>query len=270
MSDSGKTYAYKEVKDALNSRINAHARYSNFNLHEWIRNKFKIQSGDNILDLGCGNGNYTKIFWDFNQPNGHIIGLDKNATLIEEAKTKYGDLPRERIKFLVRDYDEPFPETGMNFDWIFSVYSLYYTENSVKLIRILKEQLKNRGRFVVIGPAPENAKDLADFNYSLTGIKPKTEYIERIERIEKEFWPLFEEIFGKACVRYEAIDSVMSFPTAESYAEYYFSTLLWRESTARRTQKEIDEIKNSAINKLSESLPAKINKQMSCLIGEVK
>lgn len=270
MGQEAKKYSYVEPKKALNSRIDAHARYSNFNLHEWIKNHFPFKSGDNILDLGCGNGNYTSVFWGFVKPGGNIIGLDKNENLIEEAKINHNDLPEGQVKFWVHDYDNPFPDVGLQFDWIFSVYSLYYTEDSLRLVEVLKEQLMDGGRFVVIGPAPENAKDLANFNYELTGIKPNREYIERIERIEKEFWPLFERIFGKANVRYEAVDSVMSFPTAESYAQYYYSTLLWRESTVGRSEDEIIRLKESAISRLSESLPAKIKKQISCLIGEVR
>mgnify|MGYP001591697077 CR=1 FL=1 len=270
MGQETKKYSYVEPKKALNSRIDAHASYSNFNLHEWIKNNFSFKSGDNILDLGCGTGNYTSVFWDFVKPGGNIIGLDKNKDLIEEAKANHADLPESHIKFWVHDYDNHFPDTGLQFDWIFSVYSLYYTEDSLKLVKAFKEQLKRGGQFVVIGPAPENAKDLADFNYELTGVKPNREYTERIERIEKEFWPLFESIFGKVNVRYEAVDSVMSFPTAESYAQYYYSTLLWRESTVGRSEEEITRLKESVIRRLSKSLPAKINKRMSCLIGEVR
>jgi len=270
MSDNKQSYSYKEVKGALNSRINAHAQYSNFNLHEWIKTNFLIKGDDKILDVGCGNGNYTRLFWDLVKPNGRIIGLDKNENLIQEAIDKYADLPGDQVQFHIHNYDDRFLDDSASFDWIFAIYSLYYTEDSLNLVEILKNKLRVGGRLVVIGPAPENAKDLADFSFELTGIKPNKEYIERIERIEKEFLPLFKNIFGETKVYYQAVDSVMQFPTAESYAEYYFSTLLWRESTEGQSQEKVEELMATAIRRLSESLPAKINKQMSCLIGEVK
>lgn len=269
MAADQKKYAYEEPKTALNSRIDAHAKYSNFNLHEWIKENFDIKSGEYILDLGCGNGNYTELFWEAIQPDGMVIGLDKNKELIQQAQEKHKNFSGDKIKFLVHDFDQPFPQLQTDFDWVFAIYSIYYTEDSLKLVEIIKKQLKPKGEFIVIGPAPENAKDLADFNYELTGIKPNREYIERIERIEKEFSPLFERIFGKDHVQYRAIDSVMEFPTAESYADYYWSTLLWRESTEGRKDKEVAELKQKAIDRLSQSLPACIRKQMSCLTGEV-
>ena len=243
MSTDQKKFAYEEPKNALNSRISAHAKFSNFNLHEWIKQNFDIKKGEIILDLGCGNGNYTELFWSFIQPEGTIIGLDKNEDLIQQAQEKLIDLPKNKVKFLVHDFDQLFPQLQIDFNWIFAIYSIYYTEDSLKLVEIVKDKLKPKGKLVVIGPAPENAKDLADFNYDLTGIKPNTEYIDRIERIEKEFLPLFEKLFGKNKVKYEVIDSVMEFPTAENYADYYWSTLLWRESINGRSTQEINNLK---------------------------
>ena len=34
-------YSYKEVDKALENRISAHAKYSNFNLHEWLSKKIQ-------------------------------------------------------------------------------------------------------------------------------------------------------------------------------------------------------------------------------------
>ena len=262
-------FSYKEPKKALNSRIAAHAQYSNFNLHEWISEKFEIKPGDTILDVGCGNGNYTKVFWEKSGSNGQIIGLDKNENLIEEAKMNHSNLPNDLVKFFVHDFDEPFPELQVQFDWVFAIYSLYYTEDSLKLIEVLKSQLKEGGQFVVIGPAPENAKDLTEFSIEMTGVSPDKEHSGRIERIEKEFKPLFEQVFSQDNVEYEAVDSVMDFPTAESYAEYYFSTLLWRDSTKNLSEEEKENLKSKVIEKLQQEDSTKIRKQMSCLIGRL-
>ena len=59
---SNKNYSYKEYNDALNNRIDIHKKYSNFNLHGWIKQKFKILPNQSILDMGCGNGNFINFF----------------------------------------------------------------------------------------------------------------------------------------------------------------------------------------------------------------
>jgi len=261
-----KEYAYVEPKQALNTRIASHAKYSNFNLHEWIKNNFNLEIGDSILDFGCGNGNYTSLFSELVGPNGLIVGVDKNVSLIEEARKNFHNISNNNVNFLVGDFDQSFPKLEKKFDWIFSIYSLYYTEDIVNILEVIKEHLKPKGCFVVIGPGPENTKDLNDFNYQITGLEPRVEHIDRIQRITKEFHPLFLKVFGKERVYHQLISSVMEFPEAESYAKYYWSTLLWRQSTENRGIEEISELKQKTLNYLSVALPAKINKQLSCLI----
>lgn len=264
---SPQKFAYEEPKQALNSRISAHSKYSNFNLHHWIQKKFSIKPKSRILDLGCGNGNFTTLFREMTKEQGEIWGLDKNPQLIEEAKQKHAAILGDKVKFMVQDFDLPFPKQIQDFNWAFAIYSLYYTENSLRILQTVRDFLTQGGSFVVIGPGPLNARDLSEFNYEMTGQKPKPEYDARIERIAKEFKPLFRKIFAQSNVEYEEIDSVMEFPTAESYAEYYWSTLLWRESVAGRSPQEIKKLQEQILKKVSMSLPAKINKQISCLVG---
>ena len=57
-----KKFNYDEPKNSLNNRINAHLSFSNFNLHEWVKTNQNILSGDKILDMGCGNGNFLELF----------------------------------------------------------------------------------------------------------------------------------------------------------------------------------------------------------------
>ena len=57
-------FGYIENKDDLYSRVKVHAKFGNFDLHQWIKKKFDIQEGSKVLDLACGNGSYTKIFQD--------------------------------------------------------------------------------------------------------------------------------------------------------------------------------------------------------------
>ena len=260
-----KKFAYDEPRQALNARISAHAKYSTFNLHQWIVGRFKIRHGDRLLDLGCGNGNYTELFWDLVRPSGHIMGTDKNSILIEEARAKYAQLPKDKVIFSVHNFDEPFSNLTGHYQWVFAIYSIYYTEDSLKIVQAVKEHLASGGQFVVIGPGPQNTMDLMAFNFQLTGKRPGKEHVERIERIANEFRPLFVKLFSKKNVHYEEVDSVMEFPDYESYSEYYLSTLLWRDSIKDFSEEKIRSIKEEM--KKNIFLPAQIKKQMSCLVG---
>jgi ubiquinone/menaquinone biosynthesis C-methylase UbiE len=258
-------FGYEEPKAALNARIEAHAKYSDFNLHEWMKVRFQLRTGENILDLGCGNGNYTRLFWDFVGPSGRVIGTDKSANLIDEAKKRHADLPHDRVQFLVQDFDEPFPDFGVSFDWIFAIYSLYYASDALRVVKKVRSLMTPGGTFVVIGPGPENVKDLTEFNTMLTGREPDAEHSGRIQRIAKEFQPLFRTVFSGGEISYEEVDSTMEFPDAASYCEYYWSTLLWRQSVEGLSEAELERLKHKVMTSVSP--PIQVRKQMSCLTG---
>ena len=266
---AGRKFSYEEPREALTSRITAHRQYSDFDLHGWIRKKFAISSGSRVLDLGCGNGNFTGLFWDSVKPGGSVVGLDKNSGVIADARKIHKGLPKDRVKYFVQDFDEPFPDFGISFDWIFSVYSLYYTEDSGRILDVTKSLLAPQGAYVVIGPGPKNVRDLTTFSEKLTGRKANKEHLERIERISGEFYPLFMKIFSKENVTYEESDTLMTFPDAKSFGEYYWSTLLWRDSVEDFSAEKIEFLKGETLKYAAAQAPIQIKKQISCLVGRL-
>lgn len=262
-------FAYHEPAKALKNRIQSHAKYSNFNLHDWIEKNFEISQGQRILDLGCGNGNYTELFWKKVAPNGFITGLDKNPDLINDAKKNHHALPESNINFATADFDHPLPISSTDrFNWVFAIYSLYYTENSRKIIGDIKEKMAPGGKFVVIGPGAQNGKELEAFNLKLTGKKASPKYLGTLERIESDFTPIFNEFFGSHKVTKLTMDSEMTFPTAMDFSEYYWSTLLWRESVEGRTPDEISILKQKTLEQIT-ALPVVVRKQLQCIVGQV-
>ena len=256
---------YHEPPQSLNSRISAHTKFSNFNLHEWIDSKFDINEGDNIFDIGCGNGNYVELFYGKTKEDGLIYGVDKNEDLINEATSKYTELSKN-IHFKVSDYDF-LNNINDSFNWIFSIYSIYYSADSQARIEKLKNAISPGGKFVIIGPGSNNGVDLDDFNLKVTGVLPNQEHIVRTKRIEFEFYPLFKRTFGEGNTSLEIVDTEMSFPTIDDFAEYYWSTLLWRDSIEDLSTESIQALKDKTLAILSGNEGYRVSKQMVCLIG---
>jgi SAM-dependent methyltransferase len=46
-----------------------------------------------VLDAGCGSGAITRGIAEAVAPGGHVVGLDANASLIEEARRLHADVP---------------------------------------------------------------------------------------------------------------------------------------------------------------------------------
>ncbi len=96
------------------------------------------QSGEKILDLGCGTGHLT---YKITTKGAKVVGIDNAPTMIEQANRCYPD-----IKFLVGDgVNIDLKET---FDAVFSNAALHWIKEPREVIRNIWRVLKPGGRFV--------------------------------------------------------------------------------------------------------------------------
>ena len=63
------------------------------------------------------------------------------------------------------------------------------------------------------------------------------------------------------------MDSQMNFLTAEEFAEYYWSTLLWRESTEGFTREQRTLMKTRPLMLLEQKSEFALHKPLCCLKG---
>jgi len=213
-------FSYWEPTDDLQVRIDAHKKYSIFSLEEYISNKYVFDKC-NVIDVGCGNGNLT----------GHLslnanlyIGSDKNYDSLLEARSKYSE--RENVLFIEKDMDENLFLPNDAFDYVFFVYSIYYSNNAQVLINRYKDSLRKGGKLIVIGPHDDNAWEVDDFCYRVNG-KEKAS-LSRGNRIHDEFLPLLRR--SGFTVTDERISFDVVFPNAEEYLRYITATLQYRDS----------------------------------------
>ena len=96
------------------------------------------QTGEKILDLGCGTGHMT---YKITTKGAKVIGIDNAPTMIEEAHRCYPD-----IKFLVGDGVNI--EAKETFDAVFSNAALHWIQEPKKAISNIWRVLKPGGRFV--------------------------------------------------------------------------------------------------------------------------
>jgi trans-aconitate methyltransferase len=96
------------------------------------------QSGERILDLGCGTGHLTaKIA----ETGALVVGVDRSPEMIRQAKEKYPSL-----QFEVMDAREI--QLDGNFDAVFSNATLHWIMEPERAIAGIKKSLRPGGRFV--------------------------------------------------------------------------------------------------------------------------
>jgi SAM-dependent methyltransferase len=106
------------------------------------------RSGEKILDLGCGTGQLTA---EIARTGAQVTGADNSATMIEQARHNFPQLPFE----LADARSLPFPQ---QFDAVFSNAALHWVSDPDAAAASIARTLKPGGRFVAeLGGKGNNA-----------------------------------------------------------------------------------------------------------------
>jgi trans-aconitate 2-methyltransferase len=129
----------------------------------WAREliaKLNLRGGENILDIGCGDGKITAEIARA-LPNGFIVGADASAEMIAFAQKTFPAKKFPNLKFQVCDARKisakVFPE---KFDVIFSNAALHWVDDHEKFLRGASSVLKPDGKLIVSCGGKGNAQDV--------------------------------------------------------------------------------------------------------------
>jgi len=112
-----------------------------------VMNRFKDLSGQKVLDLGCGYGNYAEYFRSI---GAKTTGIDGSINLLNIARDKYPD-----VTFVLADLTKPIPLADGSFDLVFCNQVLMDIENIESVFAEIKRLLKPNGIFYysIVHPA---------------------------------------------------------------------------------------------------------------------
>ncbi len=89
----------------------------------WFLETFPVRDGDRLLDIGCGSGDFTAIVAAL-VPSGHVVGLDAQPTMVEEAERRAG--PNQSFVLgKAQDLEGLFP-VDASFDLVYSRATLHW------------------------------------------------------------------------------------------------------------------------------------------------
>lgn len=144
------------VQNALANSWWKGEEYSNnstaqFTLAEEILQSVPFCGDENVLDLGCGDGQVTDLIAQKYLLHGKIIGLDLSSSMLQTAKAKYQQ--QDRVEF--RWGDAQYFAYEEYFDLIFSFSALHWAPDQYAVWRNIKQHLKVGGKaFISLNPAP--------------------------------------------------------------------------------------------------------------------
>lgn len=142
-----------------------------------------------VLDIGCGNGQRTKLFSHY--ISNKIIGIDYSKSMIKQAK----ELENKKISFELNDI---WNYTSLNkFDIIISC-RCFINQNSyyqqVKLFKKLHKMLKPKGHLIIAEASVEGLCNLNKLRKEFS-LKPIEEHWFNVHIKEKHVFPKIKTIF---------------------------------------------------------------------------
>lgn len=100
-----------------------------------------VKPGMRVLDVGCGNGEFTRLAAEVLGANGQLIGIDQNSGALSQAKGVESLLP---IQYLEADI-AALPFDKASFDAIIGRRVLMYQKNPLEILAYLRQFLKPGG-----------------------------------------------------------------------------------------------------------------------------
>jgi len=127
---------------------------------KWARElieKLKLNGGEHVLDLGCGDGKITAEIANIVK-SGSVVGVDSSSAMIELAQKRYPSSNYSNLSFQVMDATKLlFAE---QFDLVFSNAALHWVKNHKPIVDGLYRSLKPGGKILLQMGGKGNAEGI--------------------------------------------------------------------------------------------------------------
>ena len=132
----------------ISARINLHSLYSQNpqGWFPWIYSQCHLQSGMNVLELGCGDGALWKQNISLLPQNIHLTLSDISDGMLRDARRALGARD-SRFSFAAFDC-EKIPASSESYDLVIANHVLFYCDNLENVCKEVRRVLKPGGRFL--------------------------------------------------------------------------------------------------------------------------
>ncbi|MGB0890411.1 MAG: class I SAM-dependent methyltransferase [Solirubrobacterales bacterium] len=118
-----------------------------------------LQTGDTVIDIGCGPGNFTRRFSDAVAPNGLAIGFDGSRPMLERAQSEPGGDASTLVYVLGDATNLPFAEDSV--DAICCFAALHMFPDPYRSLDEMVRTLKPGGRLAFLTSCSPDRGSLA-------------------------------------------------------------------------------------------------------------
>lgn len=114
--------------------------------NRWVFDQLLPHLGSTVLEIGCGNGNFTELLAQYSD---HVLAIDLDKNYVQATKQRLSSCSHVDVRCV----DVTQLSEEQTFDSLIMVDVLEHIEHDVDLLRQLRKQLHPDGRFIVKVPA---------------------------------------------------------------------------------------------------------------------
>ncbi|SFG52791.1 MerR HTH family regulatory protein [Lachnospiraceae bacterium C7] len=207
----------------ISSRIRLHLEYSTnkYGWFPWVFDKCDIKSGENILEIGCGNGSLWAENSDKIPKEANIILSDISRGMLRDARRNLSSISKKNnISFKAFDCAK-IPFEDESFDLVIANHMLFYCKNIDAVCKEVNRVLKKGGRFICSTYSSNHMKELNSL---------VQEFDSRITLSADMLYDIFgldngEKILSKnfSIINKEVFDDSLEIDSSEPIIEYILS-----------------------------------------------
>lgn len=240
----------------LAKRMEMNKGFQLYDFGQWAIEQIKPKEGDRALDVGCGRG--TQAI-----PLSGIIGQSGEITLV--------DLSQESVSHVLSCVSEKTKSRGIHgsmdniatllgseskdYDLAYSVYALYYANNSTEVLNEMYKRLAPGGRLCIIGP--DGPHGLVEIARKFHAIPPQVD--RSFEFRSKVVEPFFKNIFSKFEISF--LKNPQSITDPKQFIEFYRQTTYYAKEAENELQAFVE-------NKINENGELKFDKYSYAVTAE--
>jgi SAM-dependent methyltransferase len=164
------------------SKIYDDVREGDIVLINYFLDEIPVEQPLNILDIGCGTGNYTDLFQKVTQARGwQIYGIDHSEGMIDKARKKNGNIifQHGRAEDLLWAHDF--------FDFIYMTDVIHHIPDIHRIFHEIQRVLRSGGKVCIVTQSHRQIK-----------ARPIARFFPGTVRVDRERYPNIHEILDAA------------------------------------------------------------------------
>ena len=144
--------------------------------------EISLADGQNILDIGCGTGNYTDIFQQVTQiKHFQVYGIEPSEGMISKARKKNSHIIFQQATA------EDIPSEDNFFDFVFMTDVIHHIPNIRKMFSEIHRILKPQGKVCIVTQSHQQIE-----------ARPIVQFFPGTARVDKERYPDIDAVLAAA------------------------------------------------------------------------